>query len=338
MTRPNAEGLARLREGKIFVAGHRGMVGSALVRRLQYAGCNNLLLKTRNEVDLENQQQVNDFLRAEKPDYIYLAAARVGGIQANDTYPAQFIYSNLMIATNVINAAHAAGVENLLFLGSSCIYPKNAPQPMPEDCLLTGVLEETNEPYAIAKIAGIKLCESYNREYGTDYRSVMPTNLYGPNDNFDLETSHVLPALLRKFHEAKTAKASSVEIWGSGTPRREFLHVNDLADACLFISCLPKDQYQAHTRPRLSQLNIGTGADVSISELAEIIAGVVGYSGDVVYNSEYPDGTKQKLLDVSSINSLGWKARIGLKDGHTTTYIGYLVVGGSRSAARDCTT
>jgi GDP-L-fucose synthase len=324
MTSPNAEGLARLREGKIFVAGHHGMVGSALVRRLQYAGCNNLLLKTRAEIDLENQQQVNDFLQAEKPDYVYLAAARVGGIQANNTYPAQFIYSNLMIAANVINAAHAAGVQSLLFLGSSCIYPKNAPQPMSEDCLLTGVLEGTNEPYAIAKIAGIKLCESYNREYGTDYRSVMPTNLYGPNDNFDLETSHVLPALLWKFHEAKTSKASSVEIWGSGTPRREFLHVNDLADACLFISCLPNVQYQAQTRPRLSQLNIGTGTDVSISELAEIIAGVVGYTGDVVYNRDYPDGPRQKLLDVSVVSNLGWKARIGLKEGITTTYNWYL--------------
>jgi GDP-L-fucose synthase len=324
MTSPNAEGLARLQEGKVFIAGHQGMVGSALVRRLQYAGCNNLLLKTRAEVDLENQQQVNDFLQAEQPDYVYLAAARVGGIQANDTYPAQFIYSNLMIAANVINAAYAAGVKNLLFLGSSCIYPKNAPQPMSEDCLLTGVLEKTNEPYAIAKIAGIKLCESYNREYGTDYRSVMPTNLYGPNDNFDLETSHVLPALLRKFHEAKMAKAGSVEIWGSGTPRREFLHVNDLADACLFVSCLPIARYQDQTRPRLSQLNIGTGTDVSISELAEIIAGVVGYTGDVVYNREYPDGTKQKLLDVSAVSNLGWRARIGLKEGITTTYNWYL--------------
>ena len=230
MTEPNAEGFDRFKYGKIYVAGHRGMVGSALVRRLQDAGCKNLLLKPRNEIDLENQQQVQDFLQAEKPDYIFLAAARVGGIHANNTYPAQFIYSNLMIATNVINAAHAAGVQNLLFLGSSCIYPKLAPQPMPEDCLLTGVLEETNEPYAIAKIAGIKLCESYNREYGTDYRSVMPTNLYGTNDNFDLRTSHVLPALLRKFHEAKVAGAASVEIWGTGTPRREFLHVDDLAD------------------------------------------------------------------------------------------------------------
>ena len=324
MNNPDAEGLSRLKEGKIYVAGHRGMVGSALVRRLQDAGCENLLLKTRSEVDLENQQQVQDFLQAEKPDYVYLAAARVGGIHANNTYPAQFIYSNLMIAANVINAAHAAGVNDLLFLGSSCIYPKFAPQPMPENCLLTGVLEETNEPYAIAKIAGIKLCESYNREYGTDYRSLMPTNLYGSNDNFDLKTSHVLPALLRKFHEAKVTKAPSVEIWGNGTPRREFLHVDDLADACLYVSCLPKDEYAAHTKPRLSHLNIGTGTDVSIAELADVIRGVVGYDGDIEYNSDYPDGTKRKLLDVSAVSKLGWKAKIELKEGITATYQWYL--------------
>ncbi len=324
MNRPNAGELARLKEGKIYVAGHGGMVGSALVRRLKEAGCENLLLKTRAEVDLENQQQVNDFLQAEKPDYIYLAAAHVGGIHANNTYPAQFIYSNLMIAANMINAAHAASVRHLLFLGSSCIYPKLAPQPIPEDCLLTGVLEETNEPYAVAKIAGIKLCESYNREYGTDYRSVMPTNLYGPNDNFDLKTSHALPALLRKFHEARVANAPSVEVWGTGTPRREFLHVDDLADACLFISCLSKEKYAAHTKLRLSHLNIGTGTDVSIAELAEVIRGVVGYQGDIEYNSDYPDGTKRKLLDVSAVTDLGWKARIGLEEGIAATYQWYL--------------
>ena len=324
MTGPNTQGLSRLKEGKIYVAGHRGMVGSALVHRLRDAGCNNLILKTRSEVDLENQQEVTGFIQSEKPDYVFLAAARVGGIHANNTYPAQFIYSNLMIAANVINASHLAGVQNLLFLGSSCIYPKQAPQPMPEDCLLTGVLEETNEPYAIAKIAGIKLCESYNREYGTDYRSVMPTNLYGSNDNFDLKTSHVLPALLRKFHEAKTSAAPVVEIWGTGTPRREFLHVDDLANACLFISCLPKSEYQAHTKPRLSHLNIGTGTDVSIAELAEVIKSVVGYEGAVVYNSEYPDGTKQKLLDVSAVSGLGWTAQTGLKEGIQATYHWYL--------------
>jgi GDP-L-fucose synthase len=324
MTNPNEEGLARIREGKIYVAGHRGMVGSALVRRLQDAGCENLLLKTQAEVDLEDQQQVRDFIQAEKPDHVFLAAARVGGIHANNTYPARFIYSNLMIAANVINAAHKSGVQNLLFLGSSCIYPKLAPQPMSENYLLTGVLEETNEPYAIAKIAGVKLCESYNREYGTDFRSIMPTNLYGTNDNFNLKTSHVLPALLRKFHEAKVANSPSVEIWGTGAPRREFLHVDDLADACLFISCLPKEEYAAHTKPRLSHLNIGTGTDVSIAELAGVIQGVVGYEGDIKYNSNYPDGTKRKLLDVSAVTNLGWKARIGLEEGIAATYRWYL--------------
>ncbi len=324
MNKPNTEGLLRLRKGKIYVAGHRGMVGSALVRQLQHAGCENLLLKTRTEVDLENQQQVDDLISSEKPDYVFLAAARVGGINANNTYPAQFIYSNLMIAANIINASHAAGVQNLLFLGSSCIYPKNAPQPMPERCLLTGVLEQTNEPYAIAKIAGIKLCESYNREFGTDFRSVMPTNLYGSNDNFDLKTSHVLPALLRKFHEAKMTNSPNVEIWGTGKPRREFLHVDDLAKACVFLSCLEKEVYSSHINPRLSHLNIGTGNDVSIAELAEIIRGVVRYQGEIIYNSDYPDGTQRKLLDVSALSGLGWKARIGLQEGLTSTYQWYL--------------
>jgi GDP-L-fucose synthase len=320
MTELQQQELESLRAGKVYIAGHRGMVGSALVRRLQKAGCENLLLKTRSELDLENQQQVRDFIRTEKPDYIFLAAARVGGIHANNTYPAQFIYSNLMIASNVINAAWEAKVRRLLFLGSSCIYPKNAPQPMTEDCLLTGVLEPTNEPYAIAKIAGIKLCESYNREYGTDFRSVMPTNLYGPNDNFDLKTSHVLPALLARFHAAKANNDPVVEVWGSGKPRREFLHVDDLADACLFISCLTKDQHASHTNPRLSQLNIGVGKDASISELAGLIKTTVGYEGEIVYNSDYPDGTRQKLLDVSAMSKLGWNAKISLKDGISATY------------------
>ena len=324
MTESQQEELAALRQGKVYIAGHRGMVGSALLRRLQKAGCENLLLKTRTELDLENQQQVRDFIHTEKPDYIFLAAARVGGIHANNTYPAQFIYSNLMIAGNLINAAWEAKVRRLLFLGSSCIYPANAAQPMTEDCLLTGALEPTNEPYAIAKIAGIKLCESYNREYDTDFRSLMPTNLYGPNDNFDLKTSHVLPALLRKFHEAKVSNAPVVEVWGSGKPRREFLHVDDLADACLFISCLPKINYTSHTQTRLSQLNIGVGKDVSISELAEIIKTAVGYKGEIQYNSDYPDGTRQKLLDVSAVSGLGWNARIGLQEGIAATYQWYL--------------
>jgi GDP-L-fucose synthase len=324
MTEPHAGGLTALKQGKIYVAGHLGMVGSALVRRLRKAGCENLLLKKRSEVDLENQQQVSDLMQAEKPDYIFLAAARVGGIHANNTYPAKFIYSNLMIAGNLVNAAWEARVSGLLFLGSSCIYPANAPQPMKENCLLTGALEPTNEPYAIAKIAGIKLCESYNREYGTDFRSVMPTNLYGPNDNFDLKTSHVLAALLRKFHAAKMDNAPAVEVWGTGRPRREFLHVDDLADACLYIACLPKNDYAAFTRPDLSQLNIGTGKDLSIAELAELVRSTVGYKGEIHYNHEYPDGTRQKLLDVTAVSKLGWNARIGLQEGLAATYQWYL--------------
>lgn len=324
MSKPDPLELEDLRRGKVYVAGHRGMVGSALVRRLTKAGCDNLLLRSHTEVDLENQQQVLDLIRTEKPDYIFLAAARVGGIHANNTYPASFIYSNLMIASNVINAARESKVHRLLNLGSSCIYPKNAPQPMPENCLLTGILEPTNEAYAVAKIAGIKLCESYNRQYGTDFRSVMPTNLYGPNDNFDLQTSHVLAALLRKFHEAKKSRAVNVEVWGSGKPQREFLHVDDLADACLFIACLPKPVYAAHTKPTLSQLNIGTGEEVSIAELAGIIKSIVGYEGDIKYNTEYPDGTRRKLLDVSTVSGLGWKARIGLREGIASTYQWYL--------------
>ena len=324
MTELHERELESLRAGKIYVAGHQGMVGSALVRRLQKAGCEKLLLKTRSELDLESQQQVRDFIHTEKPDYIFLAAALVGGIHANNTYPAQFIYSNLMIASNVINAAWEAKVQRLLFLGSSCIYPKNAPQPMKEDCLLTGVLEPTNEPYAIAKIAGIKLCESYNRQYETDFRSVMPTNLYGPNDNFDLKTSHVLAALLARFHQAKVNNAAAVEVWGSGKPRREFLHVDDLADASVFVACLPKQHYATHTSPRLSQLNIGVGKDTSISELAELIKTTVGYEGKIEYNSDYPDGTRQKLLDVSAMSKLGWYAKINLKEGISATYQWFL--------------
>jgi len=324
MAKPDREELARLRQGKIYVAGHRGMVGSALVRRLQRDECENLLLKTRDEVDLESQKHARDLILTEKPDYIFLAAAMVGGIHANNSYPAQFIYSNLMIAANVINAAREAGVKRLLYLGSSCIYPRSAPQPIREEYLLTGTLEPTNEAYAIAKIAGIKLCESCNREYGTDFRSVMPTNLYGPNDNFDLKTSHVLPALLRKFHEAKVAGSETVEVWGTGKPRREFLHVDDLADACLYLACLPQTTYAAHTRPNLSQLNIGTGSDVTIAELAALISEVVGYKGEIRYNNAYPDGTDQKLLDVGTVSKLGWQASIGLQEGIESTYRWYL--------------
>jgi len=324
MNTPNAEELSLLKESTVYVAGHRGMVGSALVRRLREFGCENLLFRSHAELDLENQQQVRDFMQSEKPDYVFLAAAQVGGIHANNTFPAQFIYSNLMIAGNVIDSAHSAGVHRLLFLGSSCIYPSRAPQPISEDCLLTGMLEKTNEPYAIAKIAGIKLCESYNREYGTDYRSVMPSNLYGPNDNFDLKTGHVLPALIRKFHEAKMQDKLAVEIWGSGTPRREFLHVDDLAEACLFVMCLSKNEYQDRTKPGLSHLNIGTGKDISIAELAELVRDVVGYKGRIEYNSDYPDGTQQKLLDVSVSTGLGWKAQVGLNEGIAATYQWYL--------------
>jgi GDP-L-fucose synthase len=315
--------LRALRDGKIFVAGHRGMVGSAMVRELESKGCDNLLLRSRQQLNLTDQRQVHDFMQAERPDYVILAAARVGGIHANNTYPAQFIYDNLMIACNIINAAHKAAASRLLFLGSSCIYPRMAPQPMHESALLTGQLEPTNEPYAIAKIAGIKLCESYNREYGTDYRSLMPTNLYGQNDNFDLEKSHVLPALIRKFHEAKLNGAKSVEVWGTGKPRREFLHVDDLASASVFVLTLSKSVYESATRPMQSHINAGMGTDVAISELADIVKAVTGFEGDIVYNTEYPDGTPQKLLDVSTLTFLGWQAGTSLKDGIRKTYEWY---------------
>ncbi len=323
MNEPAAAELGRLRAGRVFVAGHRGMVGSAIVRRLEAAGCEDLLLRTRAELDLTERAQVEAFFAAERPDYVFLAAAKVGGIHANNTYPAEFIQDNLDIAANVIRAAHATPVRRLLFLGSSCIYPRLAPQPMPESCLLTGLLEPTNEPYALAKIAGIKLCESYNRQYGTDFRSVMPTNLYGPNDNFDLQTSHVLPALIRKFHEARLAGADDVEVWGSGMPRREFLHVDDLADACLFVTCLPVERYQAATRPMLSHINVGTGEDVTIRELAELVREVVGFQGGIRFNPAYPDGTPRKLLDVSLLASLGWRARTSLAAGLAATYAWY---------------
>lgn len=313
-------GLEQLREGKIFVAGHRGMVGSAIVRRLESAGCSNLLVRNRSELDLSDRSAVRKFMRLEKPTHVFLAAAKVGGIHANNTYPGQFIHDNLSIELNVIHESRETDVQRLLFLGSSCIYPKFAPQPMPEDCLLTGKLEQTNEPYAIAKIAGIKLCESYNREYGTDFRSLMPTNLYGLNDNFDLQTSHVLPALIRKFHEAILNRTDEVEVWGSGKPRREFLHVDDLADASLFTICLPREKIESVTEPMLSHLNIGTGTDVTIRELAELIQSITGFTGQLKFNDEYPDGTPRKLLNVSKMNALGWKASITLQDGIKSTY------------------
>ena len=309
---------------KIYVAGHRGMVGAAIVRRLQAQGRRNLLTRTHAELDLTDQQAVRAFFEAERPDQVYLAAAKVGGILANDTYPAEFIWQNLMIEANVIHAAWATGVERLLFLGSSCIYPRLAHQPMAESELLGGPLEPTNEPYAIAKIAGIKLCESYNRQYGTDFRSVMPTNLYGPGDNFELRGSHVIPALMRKFHEAKVAGRPWVEVWGSGRPRREFLHVDDMADACVFVMDLSPETYRAHTRPMSSHINVGVGEDVSIAELAERVRRVVGYAGEIRYDAGKPDGTPRKLLDVSRLAGMGWRARIGLDEGLAGTYQWFL--------------
>lgn len=299
--------------GKIYVAGHRGMVGSAIVRALTSKGYHNILTATRSEVNLVDQQETKEFLHAEKPDYIFLAAAKVGGIQANNIYRADFLYENLMIASNVIHAAYEAGTKKLLFLGSSCIYPKFAPQPMKEDVLLTGELEQTNEPYAIAKIAGVKLCENYRRQYGCDFISVMPTNLYGPNDNYDLNNSHVLPALIRKFHTAKVLKEPTVTVWGSGTPMREFLHADDLADACLHLM----DHYNGETL-----VNIGTGTDVTIKELALTIKEVIGFEGDLVWDSSKPDGTPRKLMDVSKLHSLGWKHTIDLKEGIRKVYEG----------------
>lgn len=291
---------------KIFVAGHRGMVGSAIVRKLKKEGFENLALRTSAELDLRSQQAVMDFFESEKPDFVFLAAAKVGGIVANNTYRADFIYENLAIQNNVIHQSYRAGVKKLLFLGSSCIYPKLAPQPIKEEYLLTGELEQTNEPYAIAKIAGLKMCESYHRQYGCQFISVMPTNLYGPNDNYDLNNSHVLPALIRKFYEAVEQNKSEVTIWGSGKPKREFLHVDDLADACFFLM----QNYNGEWA-----LNIGTGEDISIAELAELIKGISGFKGKLVFDSSKPDGTPRKLLDVSRIHSLGWKHRINLEEG-----------------------
>lgn len=296
---------------RIFVTGHRGMVGSALVRRLQHQGYNNLLLRTRAELDLLDQAAVTAFLEQEKPDYIFIAAAKVGGIQANNQLRADFIYQNLQLEANLIHGAHRAGVQRLMFLGSSCIYPRDCPQPIREDYLLTGPLEPTNEPYAIAKIAGIKLCEAYNAQYGRQYTSVMPTNLYGPNDNYDLATSHVLPALIRKAHEARLRGDSEYVVWGTGRPRREFLYVDDLADACVHLMA------QGYAGPLV---NIGTGEDVTIGELAQTVMDVVGFQGRVVFDTTKPDGTPRKLLDVSRAHALGWRAQVGLREGIARAY------------------
>lgn len=298
-------------KSKIYVAGHKGLVGSAILRALESRGYHNLVLRTSSEVDLRNREEVNRLFQQEKIEYVFLAAAKVGGIAANNDYPADFIRDNLLIQTNVIDAASQFNVEKLLFLGSTCIYPKFAPQPLKEEYLLSGELEPTNQPYAIAKIAGINMCQSYNRQYGTKYISVMPTNMYGPHDNFDLKTSHVLPALIRKFHDAKENNIPSVEVWGTGSPRREFLHSDDLAEACLFLM----DHYNDS-----EIINVGVGSDISIKELAELIQSVVGYQGEIVFNNSIPDGTPRKLVDVTKINQLGWEAKIPLEDGLRSVY------------------
>lgn len=315
---------------KIYVAGHRGMVGSAIVRQLLAHGhpAERIVIRTHAELDLADQAAVRAFFATEQPDQVYLAAAKVGGIHANNTYPAEFIYRNLMIQANVIDAAFRNGVQKLLFLGSSCIYPKLAEQPMREDALLTGVLEATNEPYAIAKIAGIKLCESYNRQYGdshgVDYRSVMPTNLYGPGDNYHPENSHVIPALIRRFHEAKFNHAPSVAIWGTGTPKREFLYVDDLASGCVHVMTLGKATYDQFTQPMLSHINVGCGHDITIRELAETIARVIGYLGNITFDTTKPDGAPRKLMDSTRLNALGWQARVGLEVGLEKAYKDFL--------------
>ncbi|MCM0612627.1 GDP-L-fucose synthase [Marinobacter sediminum] len=313
-----------MKHQRVFVAGHRGMVGSAIVRRLQALGYTNILTASRDELNLLDQAEVHAWFAEHKPEQVYIAAAKVGGIHANNTYPAEFIYENLLIEANLINAAHTADVQKLLFLGSSCIYPKFADQPMREDALLTGILEPTNEPYAIAKIAGIKLCESYNRQYGRDYRSVMPTNLYGPNDNFHPENSHVIPALLRRFHEAVKAADEEVVIWGSGKPMREFLHVDDMASASVYVMELDGETYAANTEPMLSHINVGTGVDCTIRELAETVAKVTGFEGQLVFDSSKPDGTPRKLMDVSRLKALGWEASVGLEEGLSQAYQWFL--------------
>jgi len=309
---------------KIYIAGHRGLVGSAIVRQLESRGFTNLLMRTHKELDLTNQAQVQTFFKQEKPDYVILAAAKVGGIYANDTYPADFIYQNMMIEANVINSAYENKVKRLLFLGSTCIYPKAVDQPMREDALLTDVLESTNEPYALAKIAGIKLCESYNRQYGTDFRSVMPTNLYGINDNFHPENSHVIPALMRRFHEAKVNNDTEVVVWGTGDAMREFLYVDDMAQASLFVLELDEETYKANTQPMLSHINVGTGKDVTIREMAETMKQVVGFKGELTFDTTKPDGSPRKLIDVSRLSNMGWKYSIDLEEGLKKTYKWYL--------------
>ncbi|WP_016954013.1 GDP-L-fucose synthase [Catenovulum agarivorans] len=309
---------------KIFVAGHKGMVGSAIVRQLDVKANVEIVVRDRKQLNLLDQTAVAEFFKNESIDQVYLAAAKVGGIIANNTYPAEFIYENLMMECNIIHSAHQAGVNDLLFLGSSCIYPKFAEQPMKEEALLTGVLEPTNEPYAVAKIAGIKLCESYNRQYSRNYRSAMPTNLYGENDNFHPENSHVIPALIRRFHEAKLNNASEVVAWGSGKPMREFLHVDDMAAACIHIMNLDDKTYQANTQPMLSHINVGTGVDCTIRELVETVAKVVGFSGEIKFDTSKPDGTPRKLMDSSRLEALGWKYSISLEDGLASTYHWFL--------------
>jgi GDP-L-fucose synthase len=305
---------------KIYIAGHRGMVGGAILRALRAQGHTRFVLRTHQEMDLADQRTVDEFFATERPDQVYMAAARVGGIHANNTYPAEFIYSNLMVQSNVVHSAYKHGVHKLLFLGSSCIYPRLAPQPMAEDALLTGTLEPTNEPYAVAKIAGIKMCESYNRQYGTDYRSVMPTNLYGPGDNYHAENSHVVPAMLRRFHEARREGASSVAVWGTGTPRREFLYVDDMAAACLHVMNMDIATWSEHTHPMQRLLNVGYGSDVSIAELARAVAHAVGYEGKITFDTSRPDGSPRKLLDSSRLQKLGWKPKVTLQQGLDLAY------------------
>ena len=312
------------KQAKIYVAGHLGMAGSAIVRRLTALGYQNIITRTRAELNLERQIEVENFFRDVHVDLVYMAAAKVGGIHANNTYPAEFIYDNLIVECNLIHTAHMAGVQKLLFLGSSCIYPKLASQPMREDALLTGTLEPTNEPYAIAKIAGIKLCESYNRQYGRDYRSVMPTNLYGPNDNYHPENSHVIPGLLRRFHHAVQSKAHEVVVWGSGAPMREFLHVDDMASASVQIMELSEETYRAHTSSLVSHINVGSGIDCSIRELAETVARVTGFKGRLVFDASKPDGSPRKLMDISRLNALGWKAQFSLEEGLRDAYQWFL--------------